>query len=120
MQSIEKRNSNINADVSEITKKIKDLLDSLKLLPKNKKDDTDNVDSCDGILVKSIENKHPIANTQWKDRDNFQKMFEAIWRGHTLKNMGMVDTDPTYANIMQDMAVENTSIASNEGGDNNG
>ena len=95
-------------------------MDSLKLLPKNKKDDTDNVDSCDGILTKAIENRHPVANTQWKDRDNFQKMFEAIWRGHTLKNMGMIDTDPTYANIMQDMAIENTSIASNEGGDNNG
>ena len=106
LKSIEMRNKNINADVSDITKKIKELLDSLKLLPKNKKDDvSDGAGSCDGILVKAIENKHPIDNIHWQDVDNYDKMFNAIWRGHTLKNMGEVDSDSTYANIMKELEI---------------
>lgn len=117
LQSIEKRNKNINADVSDNTKKIKELLDSLKLLPKNKKDDvSDGADSCDGILVRAIENKHPIDNTHWKDSDNYNNMFHAIWRGHTLKNMGETDSNPTYANLMKEMSIDNST--QNNGGDN--
>lgn len=120
--SIEKRNANVNADVSETTKKITDLLSSLNLLPKNKKSETDSTDSCDGILIKSIENKHPIDDTQWKDKKNFMDCIGYMWRGHVFHNLGEQDNNPQYEKTMKELAVnKNDYVKSNdEDSDNNG
>lgn len=111
LQGIEKRNANINADISDITKKITELLGSLNLLPKNNKGDSGGeVASCDGILVKAIEDKHPIDDTQWKDKQNFMECIGYMWRGHTMKNLGEPDVNPQYDKIMKDLAIESVPL----------
>ena len=125
LQGIEKRNANINADISDITKKITELLGSLNLLPKNKKSESDNADSCDGILIKSLEREHPIDGTEWtKNKENYYDLFYDIWKGHTLKNMKVQANVPRYNEVMDKLAITKESTPSindeKEEGEDNG
>ena len=95
------------------------MLNSLKLLPKNNKSDGDNADSCDGILIKAIENQHPIANKEWGDKKELMKFFD-LMRGHMNKNLGIKESNPYYEKVMTELAIENTPVvnSTDNGGEN--